>query len=153
MFPNQEDTVHKIMEYILWNKSSLYIITFDNTGVSWKGTWLPHLLTHLTLDKMTAFLQMIFSAAFWWIKSFFILVKISMKFLPDGPINNNTALAQIMAWCWIGNKPLSEPMLTSVGNSHRSASQRPTTFLEDWELFADFSSILCLWFEIQDMRT
>ena len=41
----------------------------------------------------------------------------------------------------------------SVGNSHRSAGPRPTTFEEDRELFVDFSSILCLWFEIQGMRT
>ena len=41
----------------------------------------------------------------------------------------------------------------SVGNSHRSASSRPTTLEEDQELFVDFSSILCLWFEIQAMRT
>ena len=41
----------------------------------------------------------------------------------------------------------------SVGNSHRSASPRSTTLEEDWELFVDFPSIQCLWFEIQAMRT
>ena len=41
---------------------------------------------------------------------------------------------------------------SSVGNSHRSASPRPTTLEEDWELFVNFSLILCLWFEIQDLR-
>ena len=40
----------------------------------------------------------------------------------------------------------------SVGNSHRSASPRPTTLEEDRELFVNFSLILCLWFEIQDLR-
>ena len=41
-------------------------------------------------------------------------VKISLKFVPRGPIDNNQAqaLAQIMAWCRIGDKPLPEPMLT-----------------------------------------
>ena len=43
--------------------------------------------------------------------------------------------------------------LRSVGNSHRPASPRPTTLEEDQELFVDFSSILCLWFAIQAMRT
>ena len=43
--------------------------------------------------------------------------------------------------------------MASVGNSHRSAGPRPTTLKEDWELFVDFSSILCLWFENQDMGT
>ena len=38
-------------------------------------------------------------------------IKISVKFVPKGPINNNLALVQIMAWCRLGAKPLSEPML------------------------------------------
>ena len=42
---------------------------------------------------------------------------------------------------------------TSVGNSHRSVSLRLTTLEEDRELFVDFSSILCLWFEIKATRT
>ena len=41
----------------------------------------------------------------------------------------------------------------SVGNSHRSASPRPTTLEEDRKLFVKFSLILCLWFEIQGLRT
>ena len=44
-------------------------------------------------------------------------------------------------------------VLISVGNSHRSASPRPTTLEQDRELFVDFSSILCLLFEFQGMRT
>ena len=40
-----------------------------------------------------------------------ILVKISLKFVPKGSINNIPALVQIMAWRRPGDKPLSEPML------------------------------------------
>ena len=40
-----------------------------------------------------------------------ILIKISLKFVPKGPINNIPALAQIMAWRRPGDKPLSEPMV------------------------------------------
>ena len=40
-----------------------------------------------------------------------IVIKISMKFVPKDPINNIPALVQIMAWHLIGNKPLSEPMM------------------------------------------
>ena len=40
-----------------------------------------------------------------------ILIKISLKFVPKGPIDNNPALVQIMAWRQIGHKPLSEAML------------------------------------------
>ena len=41
-----------------------------------------------------------------------ILIKILLKFVPKGPIDNKSALVQIMAWCQIGDRPLSEPMLT-----------------------------------------
>ena len=40
-----------------------------------------------------------------------ILIKISLKFVLKGPINNIPALVHIMAWQWPGNKPLSELML------------------------------------------
>ena len=40
-----------------------------------------------------------------------IPIKISLKFVPKGPINNIPALVQIMAWRRPGDKPLSEPML------------------------------------------
>ena len=49
--------------------------------------------------------------------------------------------------------PLEDQHGSSVGNSHRSAGPRPTTLEEDRELFVDFPLILCLWFEIQGMRT
>ena len=40
------------------------------------------------------------------------LILISLKFIPMGTIDNKAALVQVMAWRWIGNKPLPEPMLT-----------------------------------------
>ena len=43
-----------------------------------------------------------------------IPIKISMKFVPKGPINNIPALVQIRAWRCPGNKPLSEPMMVSL---------------------------------------
>ena len=43
-----------------------------------------------------------------------ISIKISLKFVPKGPINNIPALFQIMAWCRPGDKPLSEPMMVSL---------------------------------------
>ena len=39
------------------------------------------------------------------IEKFCVWIKISLKFVPKGPIDNNTALVQIMAWCQIGDKP------------------------------------------------
>ena len=43
-----------------------------------------------------------------------ILVKISLKYVPNGPINNIPALVQIMAWRRSGDKPLSEPMMAGL---------------------------------------
>ena len=43
-----------------------------------------------------------------------ILIKISLKFVPKGPINNISALVQIIDWHHPGNKPLSEPMMVSM---------------------------------------
>ena len=65
---------------------------------------------------MDAISQTTFSNAFSWIKMFelTILIKISLKFVPKGPINNIPALVQIMAWCRPGNKPLSEPMVVNL---------------------------------------
>ena len=40
-----------------------------------------------------------------------ILIQISLKFVPKGPIDN-------MAWRRIGDKPLSEPMLTRLNNPY-----------------------------------
>ena len=40
-----------------------------------------------------------------------ILIKISLKFVPQGTINNIPALVQIMAWRRPGNMPLSGPMM------------------------------------------
>ena len=40
-----------------------------------------------------------------------IPIKISLKFVPKGQINNIRTLVQIMAWRLTGDKPLSEPMM------------------------------------------
>ena len=40
-----------------------------------------------------------------------ILIKILLKFVPKGPINNIPALVQIMARHWPGNERLSKPMI------------------------------------------
>ena len=45
-------------------------------------------------------------------ENFCILIQISLKFVPNGPIDNKSALVQVMAWCRTGNKPLPEPKLT-----------------------------------------
>ena len=43
-----------------------------------------------------------------------ISIKISLKFVPKGPINNIPALVHITAWHRSCDKPLSEPMMVSL---------------------------------------
>ena len=47
-----------------------------------------------------------------------ISIGISLNFVPKRPIVNNPALFQIMAWHQIGDKPLSEPLLTWCTHSY-----------------------------------
>ena len=47
-------------------------------------------------------------------EKFCILIRISLKFVPNFPINNRPALVQVMAWHRPGDKPLSEPMMVSL---------------------------------------
>ena len=51
-----------------------------------------------------------------------ISLKISLKFVPKGSINNIPALVQIMAWCHSGDKPLSEPMMLVYQHIYASLS-------------------------------
>ena len=43
-----------------------------------------------------------------------ISIKISLKFVPKGPINKIPALVQMMAWHRPGDKPLFEPMMVRL---------------------------------------
>ena len=54
---------------------------------------------------------------FKWIflnENVWIPIKISLKFVLQGPINNIPALVQIMAWRQPGDKPLSGPMMVRL---------------------------------------
>ena len=44
----------------------------------------------------------------------YISIRISLKFVPKGPINNMSALIKIKAWRRPGDKPLSEPMIVRL---------------------------------------
>ena len=58
-------------------------------------------------------------------EKFCILIESSLKFVPKGPIDDNPALVQIMGWCWIGDKPLSEAMLTQITGMYASVNSSP----------------------------
>ena len=63
--------------------------------------------------------------------------KISLKFVPWGPIM--PALVQIMAWHWLGDKPLSKPMMITL----------PTHICASWPQWVNVESApICLYFEV-----
>ena len=68
-------------------------------------------LTHCSRDKISAIFQMTFSNAYSTINICDILTEIPLKFVPKGPINNISALVQIIVRPQPGDKPLSEPMI------------------------------------------
>ena len=45
------------------------------------------------------------------IENAWVSIKVSLKFVPKGTIDNNPVLVQIMAWRRPGDKPLSESMM------------------------------------------
>ena len=63
------------------------------------------------LDKMAAILADDILKCIFLNEKFCIFIKISLKYVPKGPMDNNPALVQIMVWRRIGDRPLSEPML------------------------------------------
>ena len=78
-------------------------------------------LTHWDLDKMAAIFHTTFSNAFFLNEYAWISIKILLKFVPEGPINNIQALVQIMSWRWPGDKPLSGPMMVKFAYMRHSA--------------------------------
>ena len=51
-------------------------------------------------------------------EKFCILIQISLKFVPKGPIDNNPAFVQIMAWRLFGAKSLSKPILMQFTDTY-----------------------------------
>ena len=64
--------------------------------------------THSPLDKMAAISQSVFSNAFSWMKRFFYFDSNFTEVFPKGPIDNTSALVQVMVWRRTGCKPLPE---------------------------------------------
>ena len=84
-----------------------------------------HMLTYWGWDKIAAIFQMTYSKPFSSVK-ISVLIKISLKFVPQGPVDNIPVLVQIMAWRRSGDKPLSEPMMAKFNDSYmrHSASMK-----------------------------
>ena len=92
--------------------------------------WRPLCLVHIMLSKLNGISAHRFNTLrprqnerhfaddiFKWLflnENVWISIKISLKFVPQGPIDNIPALVQIMAWRLPGDKPLSGPMIVRL---------------------------------------
>ena len=82
---------------------------------NWTPTTSHHTrLTHWGRGKMAGVSQTTLSNIFFFDEKVIISIKISLKFVPKGTIDNIPALVQMMAWRRSGDKPLSEAMLVSL---------------------------------------
>ena len=64
-------------------------------------------------------------------ENIWISIKISLKFVPKGPINNIPALVQIMAWRRTGDKPLSEAMMDKFPDAYMRLSASMSYFVQE----------------------
>ena len=78
-----------------------------------------------------------------------ISIKISLKFVPKGPINNIPPLVQIMAWRLPGNKPLSELMMVSLPT--HICITRPQRVKNEKNNAEDFNLLIFAAFELIQM--
>ena len=87
----------------------------QQTGEIKVNSWCTgFILTHWGRDKMAAISQMTTFKLIFVNENVRISIKISLKFVSWGPINNIPALVQIMAWRRPGDKPLPEPRVGSL---------------------------------------
>ena len=99
-----------------WNFNEMIKVFIQQIHLKWSSAkWQPFCLG-LSLNILTPrrnrqhFTDDIFKRIF-LNENVWISIKISLKFVPRGPINNIQALVQIMDWRHPSDKPLSEPMI------------------------------------------
>ena len=82
-------------------------ICYQTRQKSW--SLLPSSLTETKWPPFADIFKCIFFNENLWIS-----IKISLNFIPMGPVNNIPALVQIKAWRRSGEQPLSEPMVVRL---------------------------------------
>ena len=114
-----------LLSYFILISPKIVLKSLINNGLApfihCLNQWCSSLLTHVwpafnTLRPRRSeqhFADDIFKRIF-FNESVWISIKISLKFVPKGPINKIPALFQIMASRRPGDKPLSEAMLVSL---------------------------------------
>ena len=75
-------------------------------------------LTYLPLDKMAAILADDNFNCIFFNEKCFVSLRISLKLVSKGPIDNKSVFVQVMAWRQTGDKPLPEPILTQFADAY-----------------------------------
>ena len=99
-----------LIEYFFF---CLFISWFSSLTSHQPGCYDHGINTLMLRQNRRHFADDIFKCNF-WNENVWILIKISLKFVPKGPIINIPELVQIMAWRLVGAKPLSEPMMINL---------------------------------------
>ena len=113
----------KINRHLLSTENDFNYLNDINVE-KWEKTWISFYVTQLMFRRTPVntlrprqngphFADNIFKRIF-FNENVWILIQISLKFVPKGPINKIPALFQIMTWRHPGNRPLSEAMLVSL---------------------------------------
>ena len=102
------DVIMILLGYVLIWLKLILPINVRNTSLASDNlnSLRPRLIRRHFADDI--FKRIFFNENVW------ISIKLSLKFVPKGPINNIPALVPIMAWRRSGDKPLSEPMMVSL---------------------------------------
>ena len=125
-------SLHKLDAFILFSHArgliNIKVLTFHLVTSMW--WWVLNLREMHALRPVPPFINTlrqrqngrhfaddIFKCIF-FNENVWISIKISLKFVPKGPINNIPALVRIMAWRRTGDKPLSEPMMTQYNDAY-----------------------------------
>ena len=69
------------------------------------------------MDKMTTISQTTFWKEYLWMK-ILVFDQISLKFVHKVPVDDNSALIQVIAWGRTADKPLPEPMPSQFTNAY-----------------------------------
>ena len=81
----------------------------ESVSMSWRHHWSSQYIALWKMLNCRHFSDDIFKCIFSMKIAKFL--QISLRVIPKGPINNNPASVQIMAWCRLGDKPLSESIV------------------------------------------
>ena len=87
------------------------MVQYNNNGDSVTNPY-----TLRTRQDVHHFADNIFKCIF-FNENIWILIKISLKFVPESLIGNMSVWIQVMAWRRTGDKPLLEPMMTQFNAS------------------------------------